>query len=103
MYAKGNGKGICLESRYPCDYTHIPGMHVLQTLPPLAAGAQQHVIIDPTLDLCTRYPLWLGGLRLCGIRSLPDTSTHGQYWESKPRPSDLESNALTTWPHVPLL
>ena len=50
--------------------------------------------VDPTLDLCTRYPLGLGGLRQCRIRSLPDTSTHDQYWESNPRLSDLESNTL---------
>ena len=42
----------------------------------------------------------LGGPRQCGIRSLPDTSTHGQPWESNERPSDLESNALTTGPHA---
>ena len=61
----------------------------------------QPVAIDPTLDLCTRYPLRLGGPKQCGIRSLPDTSTHGQHWESNPRPSDLESNALSTGPHAP--
>ena len=56
--------------------------------------------IDPTLDLCTRYPLRLGGPRQYGIQSLPDTSTHGQHWESNPRPSDLESKALSTGPHA---
>ena len=56
--------------------------HVLQTLPPLAVGAQQPAAIDPILNLCTRYPLRLGRLRQCGIRSLPDTSTHDQHWES---------------------
>ena len=35
------------------------------------------------------------------MKSLPDTSTHDQQWESKPRPFDLESKALTTWPHAP--
>ena len=59
--------------------------------------------IDPTLDLCTRYPLWLGGPRQCGIQSLPDTSTHGQHWESNRRPSDPESNALSTGPHAPTI
>ena len=67
-------------------------------LPPGSGRLRQPATIDPTLDLCTRYPLWLGGPRQCGIRSLPDTSTHGQRWESNPRPSDLESNALSTWP-----
>ena len=77
--------------------------HVQQTLPsPLARWAlMQPATIDLTLDLCARYPLRLGGPRKCGIRSLPDTSTHGQHWESNPRPSDLESNALTTGPHAP--
>ena len=32
----------------------------------------------------TRYPL--GGQRQYGMRSLPDTSTHDQQWESNPRP-----------------
>ena len=50
----------------------------------------QAATIDPTLDLCTRYPLWLGGPKQCGIQSLPDTSTHGQHWEANPRSSDLE-------------
>ena len=72
-------------------------LHVLQTLPPLAVGAQQPVTTDPTLDLCTSYPLRLGGQRQCEIQSLPDTSTHCQHWESNPRPS----NALSTWLHVP--
>ena len=73
---KGKGKGTCLESRLhgnacSTDFTS-----------PLARWAPtQPVTIDPTLDMCTRYPLRLGGLRQCGIRSLPDTSTHGQYWE----------------------
>ena len=59
--------------------------------------------IDPTLDLCTRYPLQLGGPKQCGLRSLPNTYTHGQHWETNPRPSDLESNALSTRPHAPTL
>ena len=79
--------------------------HVQQTLPftfPVARWApMQPATIDPTLDLCTRYPLQLGGPRQCGIRSLPDTSTHSQHWESNPRPSDLESNAVSTGPHAP--
>ena len=68
---------------------------------PLARwGPMQPATIEPTLDLCTRYRLWLGRPRLCGIWSLPDTCTHGQHWESKPRTSDLESNALSIWPHA---
>ena len=56
----------------------------------------QPAIIDPTLDLCTRYPLRLGGPRQYGMWSLPDTSNHDQCWESNPRPSVLNSNALST-------
>ena len=56
--------------------------HVLQTLRPLVLGAQQPATtIDPPLDLSTRNPLRLGGLRQCGIRSFPGTSTHGNHWE----------------------
>ena len=61
----------------------------------------QPVTIDPTLDLCTGYSVRLGGPRQCGIQSLPDTSTHGQHWESNPRASDRESNALSIRPHSP--
>ena len=50
-------------------------------LTPGSGRLWQPATIDPTSDLCTRYPLRLGGLRQCGIRSLPDTSTHGQHWE----------------------
>ena len=35
------------------------------------------------------------------MRSLPNTSTHDQQWESNPRPFDIESNALSTMPHAP--
>ena len=86
---KGKDKGICLESRCTCDYTCS------------SDGVQQLATIDLTLDLCTRYPLRLGGPRQCGIQSLPDTSTYSQHWESNPRLSDLESNVLSTWPHAP--
>ena len=44
----------------------------------------------------TRYPSLLGGQRQYGMRSLPDTSTHDQQWKLNPRPSDLESNILST-------
>ena len=63
----------------------------------------QPATIDPTLDLCTRNPLRLGRSRQCGIQSLPDTSTHGQHRELNTRPSDLESNALSTGPHAPTI
>ena len=91
---KGKGKGCCLESRL-----HDNACLTDFTFPLARWAPMQPATIDPTLDLCTRYPLRLGGPRQCGITSLPDTSTHGQHWESNPRPSDLESNALSTGPH----
>ena len=81
-------KGICLEHRYPCDYT-------CQNLPPLVVGTQQPAtILIQTLALCTRYPVRLGGPRQCGIWSLPDISTHGQhepqtFWSWGQRPIHL--------------
>ena len=66
------------------------------TFPLATWGSMQSAAIDPTLDLCTRYPLQLGGPRQCVIRSLSNTSTFGQHWESNPRPCNLESNALST-------
>ena len=95
MGCKGKGKGSWLESRL-----HDNACSTDFTFPLARWAPMQPATIDPTLDLCTRYPLWLGGPRQCGIRSLPDTSTHGQHWESNPRPSDLESNALSTGPHL---
>ena len=41
-------------------------------LSPGKVGANAAATIDPTLDLCTRYPVWLGGRRQCGVRSLPN-------------------------------
>ena len=66
---KGKGKGICLESRYP-RYTCSSDFY----LPPGSGRLRQPATIDPTLDLCTRYPLRLGGPRQCGIQSL-------QHWQ----------------------
>ena len=34
------------------------------------------------------------------MRSLPDTSTHDQQWESNPGPSDVESNTLSAESHA---
>ena len=61
----------------------------------------QPATIDPALDLCARCPLRLGGQRQCEIRSLRDTSTHDQFWESNPRPCGVEFNALSTWLYSP--
>ena len=62
-------------------------MFFIRYLPPAGGRLRQPATIEPTLDLCTRYPLRLVGLRQCGIWSLPGTSTYGQHWESNPRPS----------------
>ena len=88
---KGKGKGSCLESRL-----HDNTCSTDFTFPLARWAPMQPATIDLTLDLCTRYPLRLGEPRQCGIQSLPDTSTHGQHWESNAKPSDLESNALST-------
>ena len=77
----GKGKGSCFESRL-----HDNACSTDFTFPLARWVPMQPATIDPTLDLRTRYPLRLGGPRQCGIRSLPDTSTHGQHWESNPRP-----------------
>ena len=68
----------------------------------LPTQPMQPAAIDQPLDLCTKYPLQLGELRQCGVRSLPDTSMHNQCWESNLKPSNIESNILSTWPHVPI-
>ena len=96
VFAISKGRPICLESRYP-RYTCSSDF----TFPPGSGRPRQPATIDPTLDLCIRYPLRLGGPRQCGIRSLPNTSTHGQHWESNPRPSGLEFNTLSSWSHAP--
>ena len=95
LYHKGKGKASCLESRL-----HDNACSTDFTFPLARWVPKQPATIDTTLDLCTRYPLWLGGLRQYGIRSLPDTSTHGQDWESNRRPSNLEFNTLSTASHV---
>ena len=94
--SKGKGKGSCLKSRL-----HDNACSTAFTFPMARWEPMQPVTVDPTLDLCTRYILQLGGPRQCGIRSLPNTSTHGQHWESNSWPSDLESSALSTRPHAP--
>ena len=57
------------------------------TIYPLAVGAQQAAL-----------PATIGGFvhQLPIAAGVPDTPTHDQHWESNPRPSDLESNALST-------
>ena len=94
---ESTGKGSSLESRL-----HDNACSTDFTFPLARWAPMQPATIDPTLNLCTRYPLQLGAPRQCGIQSLPDTSTHGQHWESNPKPSDLESNILSTGPHAPM-
>ena len=57
---------------------------------------------NATLLILNRYPLLLGGQGQCGMRSLPDTSTHDRQWGSNTNPLDLESGALTTRPCAPM-
>ena len=95
-YEQNKGKGSCLESRL-----HDNACSTDFTFPLARWAPMQPATIDPTLDLCTRYQSRLGRPRQCGIQSLPDSSTHGQHWELNPKPSDLESNALSTDPHAP--
>ena len=53
----------------------------------------------------TRYTLVLGGQRQYRMRSLPNTSTYDQQWESNPRPSDLVQCPihLATYSHYPIV
>ena len=90
-------KGKGLESRL-----HDNTCSANFTFPLATWAAVQAATIDPTSDLCTRYPLRLAWVRQCGIQSLPDTSTYGQHWDSNPRPSnsDIEPNTLSTWPRA---
>ena len=98
LYYFCKGKGSCLESRL-----HDNACSTDFTFPLARWAPMRPATIDPTLDLRTRYPLWLGGPRQCGIQSLPDTSTHGLHWESNSRLFDLKFNALSTRPHGPKL
>ena len=79
--------------------TPIPSAEI--TLPVLCIMTRG--IAGSQVTLCGEctYPSLLGGQRQYGMRSLPNTSTHDQQWESNPRPSDLESNTLSTGPHAP--
>ena len=83
---KDKGKGSCLESRL-----HDNACSTDFTFPLARWVSMQPATIDPTLDLCTRYPLRLGGPRQCGILGLPDTSTHSQHWESNPTVNQTQS------------
>ena len=61
------GKGVGLESR------HIGKPNQRTLLYPLAmiSAYMLPATIDPTLNLCTRYPLLLGGQRQCGFKACP--------------------------------
>ena len=56
----------------------------------LSAFSAANAIRNFPIFRSTRYPSLLGEQRQYGMRSLPNTSTHDQQWESNPRPSDLE-------------
>ena len=58
------GKGSCLESRL-----HDNTCSTDFTFPLAKWAPMQPATVDSTLDLCTRYPLRLGGPRQCGIQS----------------------------------
>ena len=61
----------------------------------------QPATIDPTMDLCTRYPLRLGGLRQCGIWFARHFYTLQALLIDVSRCSSIQSNTLSTWPRAP--
>ena len=112
-----NGKycAILMISKYPCSsnlfWNHANGSAQWRALCTQNSEnnfpsdfnfslAMQPANIIPTSDLCSRYPSRLGGLRQCGMHSLPDTFRHDQHWESNPRPFDLEFSSQFIWPHA---
>ena len=67
--------------------------HVLQISHFFLAAGSSVATSHLTLDLHTKYPLlWA----VCGMQSLPNTSTHDQHRNSNPRPFDIESDALSS-------
>ena len=78
--------------------------NIHQTLPfPLVRIARNAAAtIDPTLNLCTRHPLLLGGQRQCGSKLAQGFYIWPASRESNPRPLGLGSHALTARPHAPL-
>ena len=77
--------------------------HVQQTLPfPWQGGGQcsLQLLIQPWICAPGTHYGWVGRGSV-EYEVLPDTSTHGQHWESNPRFSDLECNAISTRPHAP--
>ena len=53
---------------------------------------------NPSLDLCTRYPLQLSGSRQCEMQPYPIFMLVTDFKESNPRPIDLKSDVLSTQP-----
>ena len=112
--SQGKGKCTCLLSRYPIDFSGLYSLHPWYwntlfnrlissgenaTFAHSAAAIVNHYNFS---FLCsTRYPTLLGKQRQYQMRSLPDTCTHDQQWESNPRHLDLESNAPSTRPRAP--
>ena len=64
------------------------------------AHSSRQPLIQPGICALGTHYGWVGGPSQCGIQSLANICTHGQHSESNPRPSDLESNALSTSPHA---
>ena len=62
---KGKDTGICLTSRSLCN------IHQILPFPQARIERNAAVTIDPTLNLCTRYPSLLSGQRQCGFKACP--------------------------------
>ena len=90
------GTHIYLAARHPCLYIYLRFTFPLARWAPMQPAA-----ISPTLDLCTKPPLWLGGPRQCRIRSFPDTSTLDQHWELNQEFLILNP-MCTPYPRVPI-
>ena len=89
-------KGICLTSRFLCN--------IHQTLPfPRARIARNSAkTVEPTLNLCTRYPLLLGGQRQCGFKACPRLSHLTGASGIEPQTPRFRVHVLTARPHAPL-
>ena len=57
-------KDICLTSRYLCNIYRT-------TFPPARLARNAAATVYPTLNMCTRYPLLLGGQRQCRFKACP--------------------------------
>ena len=96
----------CLHPWYWNFTVYNPGIGTLSYTISSPLGRIQHIFCSKCHSqftiFPTRYPLLLGGQRQYRMRSLPNTSTHDQQWESNPIPSGLNPNDLSIWPHAPI-